>query len=44
MDNVGRFRANIFKQRSEVTMVIRYIKGIIPDLEQLGLPPVLKKM
>ena len=44
VDNVGRFRANIFKQRTEVTMVIRYIKGIIPDLDELSLPPVLKKI
>ncbi len=44
MDNIGRFRVNIFKQRSEVSMVIRYIKGTIPDLEELGLPPVLKKI
>lgn len=42
--NVGRFRANIFIQRSEVSMVIRYIKGIIPELDELGLPPILKKI
>ncbi len=42
--NVGRYRANIFIQRSEVSMVIRYIKGIIPELDDLGLPPVLKKI
>ena len=42
--NVGRFRVNIFIQRSEVSMVIRYIKGIIPDFDELGLPPILKKI
>lgn len=39
---VGRFRVNIFKQRNEVSMVIRNIKAEIPNLEELGLPPVLK--
>ncbi len=39
---VGRFRVNVFKQRNEVSMVIRYINAQIPNLEDLGLPPVLK--
>lgn len=42
--NVGRYRINIFIQRSEVSMVIRYIKGIVPSLDELGLPPVLRKI
>jgi len=42
MPQVGRFRANIFIQRTEVSMVIRYIKENIPELEELGLPKVLK--
>jgi twitching motility protein PilU len=41
---VGRFRVNIFIQRSEVSMVIRYIKWDIPTIEQLGLPKILKKI
>jgi twitching motility protein PilU len=32
----------VFRQRGEVSMVIRYIKGTIPSFEALGLPPVLK--
>ncbi len=40
--NVGRFRVNIFVQRSEVSMVIRYIKWEIPGIDELGLPEVLK--
>ena len=40
--NVGRFRVNIFFQRSEVSMVIRYIKWDIPSIDELGLPQVLK--
>ena len=42
MENVGRFRVNIFIQRSEVSMVIRYIKWEIPSIDELGLPQVLK--
>jgi twitching motility protein PilU len=44
LPNIGRFRVNIFKQRGEVAMVIRYIKSEIPNFEALGLPPVLKKV
>ena len=44
MEKVGRFRANIFLQRGEVSMVIRFIKGEIPKLDDLGLPKVLKKI
>ncbi len=39
---VGRFRVNIFKQRNEISMVVRNIKTIIPNADELGLPPVLK--
>lgn len=41
---VGRFRANVFKQRGEVSMVVRYIKGDIPQVEELGLPTLLRKL
>lgn len=42
--NVGRFRVNIFRQRGETAMVIRYIKSKIPSIEKLGLPPILKDL
>ena len=41
---LGRFRANLFIQRTEVSMVIRFIKNVIPDLIDLGLPSVLNKI
>lgn len=41
---VGRFRVNIFRQRGETAMVIRYIKTEIPTVEQLNLPPVMAKL
>jgi twitching motility protein PilU len=41
---IGRFRVNIYRQRGEVSLVIRFIKSIIPTLEELSLPPVLKDL
>jgi len=41
---VGRFRVNIFKQRGELSMVVRHIKTEIPNWEQLGLPPILREL
>jgi len=42
LPEIGRFRVNIFKQRNEVSMVIRNIVTEIPNLDDLGLPDVLK--
>jgi twitching motility protein PilU len=41
---LGRFRVNVFRQRGDTSMVIRYIKGQIPSIEELYLPQVLKKI
>lgn len=35
---IGRFRVNLFRQRGSVSISIRYIFEIIPQLEELGLP------
>jgi twitching motility protein PilU len=40
----GRFRCNIFRQRSCVGLVIRQIKLNVPTIEELGLPLVLKDL
>lgn len=40
----GRFRVNVYYQRGEISMVIRFIKGDIPEIELLGLPPILKEL
>lgn len=42
--DLGRFRINIYMQRGEVSMVIRYIKADIPTLDELGLPEIYKTM
>lgn len=41
---LGRFRVNLYMQRGEVSMVIRYIKSYIPKIEELGLPAILKSL
>lgn len=42
VENSGRFRINVFKQRGEVALVIRAIKTTIPTMADLRLPPVLR--
>lgn len=41
---VGRFRMNLYFQRGEVSMVIRYIRSHIHTPEELALPEVLKDL
>lgn len=40
---VGRFRVNVFQQRGTVRIVIRHLAQNVPQLEDLGLPSVIKK-
>ena len=42
--NVGRFRINVFRQRGELSMVVRYIKSHIPTIEELNLPAILRQL
>ena len=42
--NLGNFRINIMRQRGSIAMVIRYIRGQIPQFDSLGLPPALLDM
>ena len=42
LKGIGRYRINIYLQRGEVSMVIRYIKADIPSMEKLTLPEKLK--
>ena len=44
IQQLGRFRVNVFKQRGDAAMVIRYIKGVIPPVEKLNLPVLLKEL
>lgn len=40
----GRFRVNTFRQRGEVSIVIRYITANIQSVEKLSLPPILNNL
>ncbi len=42
--DIGRFRINVFKQKGEVSMVIRFIKANIPTVRELHLPAVLEEL
>jgi len=44
VQNLSRFRGNLFKQRGCVAMVLRQIPYNILSLDQLGLPLVVKKL
>src|SRR5262247_1490603 len=41
---LGRFRCNVFQQRGTVGMVLRVIPTRIRNIDELGLPPVLKRI
>lgn len=41
LQDLGRFRVNVFFQRGSVAMVVRYILNTPPTFEVLNLPPVL---
>ncbi len=44
LNGVGRFRVNVFRQRGSVGMVLRHILPGIPPMEELGLPPVVRRL
>jgi twitching motility protein PilU len=41
---LGRFRVNVFHQRGNVAMVLRYITAEMPNLDDLGMPEQLKEL
>lgn len=44
LEKVGRFRINIYRQRGDIAMAVRYVTDHIPSIEQLNLPPILKDL
>jgi twitching motility protein PilT len=44
IDGVGRFRVNILRSKGNFGMVLRIIPSNVPSLDDLSLPPVLKKI
>ena len=41
---IGRFRVNVFQQQGRVGMVLRTITSKIPNLDEMGLPEILKEV
>jgi len=42
--SMGRFRCSAFYQRNSVGMVVRRIETLIPEIDALGLPEVVKEL
>jgi len=41
---LGRFRVNIFQQRGNIGMVMRYISSELPILDEMDMPQLLKEL
>jgi twitching motility protein PilT len=41
---LGRFRVNVMRQRGSVGLVLRRVSQTIPSFEDLGLPPVVRRL
>jgi twitching motility protein PilU len=44
LEGVGSFRISAFRQKGGPAVVVRYIPGVIPPIDTLGLPEVLKEI
>ena len=42
--SVGRFRTNLFQQRGQWCLAMRYVKTNVPSFEELGLLPQIRKI
>src|SRR5438105_703203 len=41
---IGRFRTNLFQQRGQWALAMRYVKTQVPSFEELGLLPQIKQL
>jgi twitching motility protein PilT len=44
VSGVGRFRVNAFRQRGSCSMVLRQLRIGGPDVEEIGLPPIVRRL
>jgi twitching motility protein PilT len=44
VEDLGRFRVNVYRQRNVMNVSIRQVPNKIPAFEQLKLPPVIRKI
>ena len=44
VSGLGRFRCNVLRQRGSVGLVLRRVQLAIPSFEELGLPPIARRL
>ena len=44
IENLARFRVNIFKQNGRHAIVMRKLQSTVPSLEKIGLPPIFREI
>ncbi|MES2483979.1 MAG: PilT/PilU family type 4a pilus ATPase [Pseudomonadota bacterium] len=44
VERLGRFRFNVYVQRGEVSMVVRFVRSQVPPLSTLRLPRILEQL
>ncbi|CAN5286317.1 PilT/PilU family type 4a pilus ATPase [soil metagenome] len=44
LGEIGRFRINIYRQRGDIAMAVRYVTNKIPSIEELNLPALLQEL
>ncbi|KFN42775.1 hypothetical protein N790_11290 [Arenimonas malthae CC-JY-1] len=44
LGDLGRFRVNVYRQRGDIAMAVRFITNKIPSIESLNLPQILKEI
>ena len=44
MAGIGRFRVNAYRARGNASMVLRHVKEVIPGIDELGLPKVVRDL
>jgi twitching motility protein PilT len=44
LPGIGRFRTNVFQQRGEWALAMRYVKSNVPTFDELGLLPQIKSI
>ena len=44
LEGVARFRVNVFKERGRLALTLRVIPSEVPNIDEVGVPPVLKQL
>lgn len=44
LPGIGRFRTNLFQQKGQFCLAMRYVKTNVPSFDELGLLPIVKRM